>query len=56
VSEKYSKEILSLPMSEQLKEDEIKYVSEKIKDSIQTQCSVFNACPVRSLRLYRIEF
>jgi dTDP-4-amino-4,6-dideoxygalactose transaminase len=32
VSEKYSKEILSLPMSEQLKEDEIKYVSEKIKE------------------------
>ncbi|MDO9575447.1 MAG: DegT/DnrJ/EryC1/StrS family aminotransferase, partial [bacterium] len=31
VSEKYANEVLSLPMSEQLKEDEIKYVSEKIK-------------------------
>ena len=30
-SEKYANEILSLPMSEQLKEEEIKYVSEKIK-------------------------
>ncbi|MCK4330066.1 DegT/DnrJ/EryC1/StrS family aminotransferase [candidate division WOR-3 bacterium] len=32
VSEKYADEVLSLPMSEQLKEDEIKYVSEKIKE------------------------
>lgn len=32
VSEKYSNEILSLPMSEQLKEEEVKYVSEKIKE------------------------
>jgi dTDP-4-amino-4,6-dideoxygalactose transaminase len=32
VSEQYSKEILSLPMSEQLKEEEIKYVAEKIKE------------------------
>ncbi len=32
VSEKYTDEVLSLPMSEQLKEDEIKYVSEKIKE------------------------
>jgi dTDP-4-amino-4,6-dideoxygalactose transaminase len=32
VSEKYANEVLSLPMSEQLKEDEIKYVSEKIKE------------------------
>jgi len=32
VSEKYSKEILSLPMSEQLKEEEIEYVAEKVKE------------------------
>jgi dTDP-4-amino-4,6-dideoxygalactose transaminase len=32
ISEKYSKEVLSLPMSEQLKEEEIKYVAEKIKE------------------------
>ncbi|MCK4256942.1 DegT/DnrJ/EryC1/StrS family aminotransferase [candidate division WOR-3 bacterium] len=32
VSEKYANEVLSLPMSEQLKEDEIKYISEKIKE------------------------
>lgn len=32
VSERYSKEILSLPMSEQLQEVEIKYVSEKIRE------------------------
>lgn len=32
VSEKYANEVLSLPMSEQLKEDEIKYVAEKIKE------------------------
>ncbi|MBN2357002.1 DegT/DnrJ/EryC1/StrS family aminotransferase [candidate division KSB1 bacterium] len=31
ISEKYADEILSLPMSEQLKEDEIIYTSEKIK-------------------------
>jgi dTDP-4-amino-4,6-dideoxygalactose transaminase len=32
VAEKLSKEILSLPMSEQLKEDEIVYIAEKISD------------------------
>jgi len=32
ISEMLSKEILSLPMSEQLKEHEIKYVSEKVKE------------------------
>ena len=32
ISEQYANEILSLPMSEQLKEEEIKYVSEKIKE------------------------
>ena len=32
VSEKYAKEVLSLPMSEQLKEEEVKYVSNKIKE------------------------
>ena len=32
ISEKYAQEILSLPMSEQLKEEEIMYVSEKIID------------------------
>jgi len=32
ISEEYSKEILSLPMSEQLKEEEIQYVAEKIKE------------------------
>ncbi|MCD6101943.1 MAG: DegT/DnrJ/EryC1/StrS family aminotransferase, partial [Candidatus Cloacimonetes bacterium] len=32
INEQYANEILSLPMSEQLKEDEIKYVSEKIKE------------------------
>jgi len=31
ISEKYADEILSLPMSEQLNKDEIKYVAEKIK-------------------------
>jgi dTDP-4-amino-4,6-dideoxygalactose transaminase len=32
LAEKYADEIVSLPMSEQLKEDEVKYVSEKIKE------------------------
>ncbi len=32
VTEKYAKEILSLPMSEQLKEEEIEYVAEKVKE------------------------
>ncbi|MBN2858296.1 MAG: DegT/DnrJ/EryC1/StrS family aminotransferase [Candidatus Delongbacteria bacterium] len=32
VSEKLAKEILSLPMSEQLKEDEIVYIAEKIRE------------------------
>ena len=32
IAEKCSVEILSLPMSEQLKEKEIKYVAEKIRD------------------------
>jgi len=32
ISEKYAKEVLSLPMSEQLKEKEVKYVSNKIKE------------------------
>ena len=32
ISEKYAKEVLSLPMSEQLTEEEIQYVSEKIKE------------------------
>ncbi|MGI9543120.1 MAG: DegT/DnrJ/EryC1/StrS family aminotransferase [Cyclobacteriaceae bacterium] len=31
ISEKYAKEILSLPMSEQLKESEVQYVAEKLK-------------------------
>jgi len=32
VTEKLSNEVISLPMSEQLKEEEVKYVSEKIKE------------------------
>ena len=32
ISEKYSKEILSLPMSEQLKENEIEFVSDNIRE------------------------
>ena len=32
VAEKYAEEILSLPMSEQLKEEEIKYVANTIKE------------------------
>ena len=32
VSENWANEILSLPMSEQLKEEEIKYISEKVKE------------------------
>ena len=32
ISEKYANEILSLPMSEQLKGEEVEYVAEKIKE------------------------